>query len=62
MNSQNVAKNGKFRELRVDWGDFNGLPFSRQFWMDILQEKPVGPPKGAARKKAKKVHSIMWRI
>ena len=43
-----------FNEL--DEGSFNGLPFSRQFWMDILQEKPVGPPKGAARKKANKVH------
>ena len=56
-----VNKLSKTHFKELDEGNFNGLPFSRQFWMDILQEKPVGPSKGASsmRKKVKKVHSIM---
>ena len=36
--------------------NFNGASL-RQFWMDILQEKPVGPPSGStsSRKKFKVV-------
>ena len=35
-------------------------PSLRQFWMDILQEKPVGPPSGSASlKKAFKVYYDM---